>query len=115
MDLLQVQEETMRPPKNTAYNLRLQIADLTDRINKSRDNFLREELAVLASPRRGEGEDLLPELASTRRRFGLLPQLVLQLVNGRADTVHVGKHVLEDGALDSLQHRVHFLVRLVHL
>ena len=45
MDLLQVQEETMRPPKNTAYNLRLQIADLTDRINKSRDNFLREELA----------------------------------------------------------------------
>ena len=32
-------------PKNTAYNLRLQIADLTDRINKSRDNFLREELA----------------------------------------------------------------------
>ena len=35
----------MRLPKNTAYNLRLQIADLTDRINKSRDNFLREELA----------------------------------------------------------------------
>lgn len=35
----------MRPPKNTAYNIRLQIADLTDRINKSKDNFLREELA----------------------------------------------------------------------
>lgn len=35
----------MKPPKNTAYNIRLQIADLTDRINKSKDNFLREELA----------------------------------------------------------------------
>lgn len=35
----------MKPPKNTAYNIRLQIADLTDRINKSRNNFLREELA----------------------------------------------------------------------
>ena len=35
----------MKIPKNTEYNIRLQIADLTDRINKSRDNFLREELA----------------------------------------------------------------------